>query len=91
MGEPRPDMIIAIDFGMTCAVPGLFNFADMKVYSPDLVTNFYPGTGVAYANLSVGSDTIRWIQRWPGRMQANENKVITAENPKFPVDIANLW
>ncbi|KAG4428755.1 hypothetical protein IFR05_015757, partial [Cadophora sp. M221] len=52
MEEPRPDLIIAIDFGMTC-------------------------TGVAYANPSVGSDTIRWIQRWPGRMQANENKVPT--------------
>ncbi|KAH7321601.1 hypothetical protein BKA65DRAFT_598749 [Rhexocercosporidium sp. MPI-PUGE-AT-0058] len=52
MDEPRPDLIIAIDFGMTC-------------------------TGVAYANPSVGSDTIRWIQRWPGRMQANENKVPT--------------
>ncbi|KAH8591554.1 hypothetical protein B0O99DRAFT_675246 [Bisporella sp. PMI_857] len=52
MDEPRPDLIVAIDFGMTC-------------------------TGVAYANPSVGSDTIRWIQRWPGRMQANENKVPT--------------
>ncbi|KAL2068019.1 hypothetical protein VTL71DRAFT_16117 [Oculimacula yallundae] len=52
MDESRPDLIIAIDFGMTC-------------------------TGVAYANPSVGSDTIRWIQRWPGRMQANENKVPT--------------
>ncbi|KAF2489449.1 hypothetical protein BU16DRAFT_472014 [Lophium mytilinum] len=52
MEETRPDLIIAIDFGMTC-------------------------TGVAYANPSIGADTIRWIQRWPGRMQANENKVPT--------------
>ncbi len=41
------------------------------------------GTGVAYANLSVGSDTIRWIQRWPGRMQANENKVGRTTNSYF--------
>ncbi|KAF2269555.1 hypothetical protein CC78DRAFT_564797 [Lojkania enalia] len=34
-------------------------------------------TGVAYANLSIGSETIRWIQKWPGRFQANENKVPT--------------
>ncbi|OCK81384.1 hypothetical protein K432DRAFT_434183 [Lepidopterella palustris CBS 459.81] len=49
---PRPDLVIAIDFGMTC-------------------------TGVAYCNVSTGSDNVRWIQRWPGRMQANENKVPT--------------
>lgn len=41
--------------------------------------NSHLGTGVAYANPSIGSESIRWIQRWPGRMQANENKVI----PKF--------
>ncbi|KAF2448452.1 actin-like ATPase domain-containing protein [Karstenula rhodostoma CBS 690.94] len=34
-------------------------------------------TGVAYANLSIGSETIRWVQKWPGRFQANENKVPT--------------
>ncbi|KAF1810891.1 hypothetical protein P152DRAFT_400506 [Eremomyces bilateralis CBS 781.70] len=49
---PRPDVVVAVDFGMTC-------------------------TGVAYANLSIGSKTVRWIQRWPGRSQANENKVPT--------------
>ncbi|KAJ4293692.1 hypothetical protein N0V90_008976 [Kalmusia sp. IMI 367209] len=45
-------------------------------------------TGVAYANLSIGSETIRWVQKWPGRFQANENKVptvvvypITTPNP----------
>ncbi|KAH9863883.1 hypothetical protein J1614_009815 [Plenodomus biglobosus] len=48
--NPRPDLIISIDFGMTC-------------------------TGVAYCNIATGSDTVRHIQRWPGRMQANENKV----------------
>ncbi|OCK79537.1 hypothetical protein K432DRAFT_426449 [Lepidopterella palustris CBS 459.81] len=34
-------------------------------------------TGVSYANLSIGSSTVRWIQKWPGRSQANENKVPT--------------
>ncbi|EON62947.1 hypothetical protein W97_02173 [Coniosporium apollinis CBS 100218] len=34
-------------------------------------------TGVSYANLSIGSETVRWIQKWPGRGQANENKVPT--------------
>ena len=33
--------------------------------------------GVSYANLSIGSDTVKWIQKWPGRSQANENKVPT--------------
>lgn len=28
-------------------------------------------------NLSIGSETIRWVQKWPGRFQANENKVPT--------------
>ena len=36
---------------------------------------FDTGTGVAYANPSSGVDTIRHIQKWPGRMQANEDKV----------------
>ncbi|EOD52990.1 putative hsp70 family protein [Neofusicoccum parvum UCRNP2] len=34
-------------------------------------------TGVAYTNLSIGSETVRWIQKWPGRGQANENKCPT--------------
>ncbi|CAI6291398.1 unnamed protein product [Periconia digitata] len=34
-------------------------------------------TGVAYTNFSIGSSTVRWVQKWPGRMQANENKVPT--------------
>ncbi|KAH7130789.1 hypothetical protein B0J11DRAFT_613356 [Dendryphion nanum] len=48
----RPDLIVSIDFGMTC-------------------------TGVAFCNVSTGSDVVRHIQRWPGRTQANENKVPT--------------
>jgi hypothetical protein len=28
-------------------------------------------------NLSIGNDTVRWVQKWPGRYQANENKVPT--------------
>ncbi|KAF2012201.1 hypothetical protein BU24DRAFT_353163 [Aaosphaeria arxii CBS 175.79] len=46
----KPDMVISIDFGMTC-------------------------TGVAYCNVATGSSEVRYIQRWPGRMMANENKV----------------
>ncbi|KAF2024035.1 hypothetical protein EK21DRAFT_12821, partial [Setomelanomma holmii] len=48
----RPDLVVSIDFGMTC-------------------------TGVAYCNVATGSDTVRHIQKWPGRTQANENKVPT--------------
>lgn len=33
--------------------------------------------GVAYSVPSQGNDQIRWIQKWPGRAQANENKVPT--------------
>ncbi|KAG9188090.1 hypothetical protein G6011_02013 [Alternaria panax] len=50
--QPRPDLVVSIDFGMTC-------------------------TGVAYCNVATGSDSVRHIQRWPGRTQANENKVPT--------------
>ena len=32
---------------------------------------------MSYANLSIGSDTVKWLQKWPGRSQANENKVPT--------------
>ncbi|TLD35794.1 hypothetical protein E2P81_ATG02097 [Venturia nashicola] len=49
--EAGLDLIVAIDYGMTC-------------------------TGVAYANLTRG-ESVRWIQKWPGRAQANENKVPT--------------
>ena len=34
-------------------------------------------SGVSYANLSIGSGNVKWIQKWPGRGQANENKVPT--------------
>ncbi|KAL8705963.1 MAG: hypothetical protein Q9201_000957 [Fulgogasparrea decipioides] len=33
--------------------------------------------GVSYVNLSIGSVSVKWLQRWPGRSQANENKVPT--------------
>jgi len=32
---------------------------------------------VSYVNLSIGNETVRWVQKWPGRFQANENKVPT--------------
>lgn len=34
-------------------------------------------TGVAYNFPARGNDSVRWIQKWPGRAQANENKVPT--------------
>ncbi|KAI9662318.1 MAG: hypothetical protein M1821_008485 [Bathelium mastoideum] len=47
---------------------------------PDLVVGIDLGqtcTGVSYVNLSSGADTVRWVQKWPGRAQACENKVPT--------------
>ncbi|CAG8958336.1 hypothetical protein HYFRA_00000693 [Hymenoscyphus fraxineus] len=52
MADPRPDLVIAIDFGMTC-------------------------TGVAFCNVATGEETVRWLQKWPGRANAVENKVPT--------------
>lgn len=57
-GIPRPELVIAIDFGMTC-------------------------TGVAFANISTGEETVRWLQKWPGRSNAVENKVYFARNFHF--------
>ena len=42
-----------------------------------LTYNSFTGTGISYANLSIGSETVRWVQKWPGHFQANENKVPT--------------
>ena len=53
-----------IIFGIPCHCARNSHFAD------DL-------SGVSYANLSIGSSNVRWIQKWPGRSQANENKVPT--------------
>ncbi|KAI4281717.1 MAG: hypothetical protein L6R35_005580 [Caloplaca aegaea] len=52
----------------------------MDAKKPDLIVGVDFGmtaTGVSYANLSIGSETVKWIQKWPGRSQANENKVPT--------------
>ncbi|KAL8732759.1 MAG: hypothetical protein Q9166_002540 [cf. Caloplaca sp. 2 TL-2023] len=52
----------------------------MEERRPDLIVGIDFGmtaTGVSYANLSIGSESVRWIQKWPGRSQANENKVPT--------------
>ncbi|KAF2497224.1 hypothetical protein BU16DRAFT_617235 [Lophium mytilinum] len=52
----------------------------MEVVKPHMVIGIDFGmtcTGVSYANLSIGSETVRWVQKWPGRFQANENKVPT--------------
>ncbi|KAF4544176.1 HSP70 family protein [Lasiodiplodia theobromae] len=48
-------------------------------------------TGVSYANLSIGSETIRWIQKWPGRGQANENKVPTVLVYPHNSQIPSSW
>lgn len=65
----RPDLVIAIDFGMTCT----YSPSAIEV-NPHLLMRIL-GTGVAYCNVATGSDTVRHIQKWPGRTQANENKV----------------
>ncbi|KAL8837217.1 MAG: hypothetical protein Q9176_005848 [Flavoplaca citrina] len=52
----------------------------MEGTRPDVIVGVDFGmtaTGVSYANLSIGSESVRWIQKWPGRSQANENKVPT--------------
>ncbi|CAO1605257.1 hypothetical protein XANCAGTX0491_008779 [Xanthoria calcicola] len=52
----------------------------MEGRRPDVIVGIDFGmtaTGVSYANLSIGSESVRWIQKWPGRGQANENKVPT--------------
>ncbi|KAI4276552.1 MAG: hypothetical protein L6R38_005639 [Xanthoria sp. 2 TBL-2021] len=52
----------------------------MEERRPDVIVGIDFGmtaTGVSYANLSIGSESVRWIQKWPGRGQANENKVPT--------------
>ncbi|KAF2703082.1 hypothetical protein K504DRAFT_393355 [Pleomassaria siparia CBS 279.74] len=52
----------------------------METGKPHMIVGIDLGmtcTGVSYANLSIGSETVRWVQKWPGRMQANENKVPT--------------
>jgi hypothetical protein len=47
--------------------------ADLQIFIANRST---PGTGVAYANLTRG-EKVQYIQKWPGRAQANENKVPT--------------
>lgn len=47
--------------------------------------------GVAYNNLSYGTENIRWIQRWPGRSQANENKVPSILTYQYGHDKPSSW
>jgi hypothetical protein len=42
------------------------------------------GTGVAYCNVSTGEETVRWIQKWPGRSNAVENKVSEVSTRLLP-------
>lgn len=64
----RPELVIAIDFGMTCMI-----LLITLLYYFLLI--LYIGTGVAYCNVATGEETVRWIQQWPGRANAVENKV----------------
>jgi hypothetical protein len=64
----RPELVIAIDFGMTCMI--IFPTSQR-----DSLTNCYLGTGVAFCNVATGEETVRWLQKWPGRSNAVENKV----------------
>ncbi|KAL1619656.1 hypothetical protein SLS54_006593 [Diplodia seriata] len=48
-------------------------------------------TGVSYANLSIGSETVRWVQKWPGRGQANENKVPTVLVYPHNSQVTSSW
>ncbi|KAF1928220.1 uncharacterized protein M421DRAFT_5288 [Didymella exigua CBS 183.55] len=48
-------------------------------------------TGVSYTNLSIGSETVRWVRRWPGRFQANENKVPTVVVYPIGSDEPSSW
>ncbi|KAL8816329.1 MAG: hypothetical protein Q9223_004643 [Gallowayella weberi] len=43
----------------------------MEQRKPDLVV------GIDFGMTATGSEYVRWIQKWPGRGQANENKVPT--------------
>lgn len=65
-GTPRPELVIAIDFGMTC-------------------------TGVAFANISTGEETVRWLQKWPGRSNAVENKVCLSGHSFEFFQMLSLW
>jgi hypothetical protein len=62
-----PELVIAIDFGMTCKI---------QTYHFEPSLTFYIGTGVAFCNIATGEENVRWIQKWPGRSSAVENKVL---------------
>jgi hypothetical protein len=65
--SPRPELVVAIDFGMTCKI--IWN---LKL---SFLTRTLIGTGVAFCNVATGEETVRWIQKWPGKAGAVENKV----------------
>ena len=74
MDGSKPDLLVGVDFGMTCT--GQHSFGNkLCILIARLADDI---SGVSYANLSIGSGNVKWIQKWPGRSQANENKVPTA-------------
>lgn len=48
-------------------------------------------TGVAFNNLQYGIENVRWIQRWPGRSQANENKVPSVLVYQYGQESPSAW
>ena len=68
----------------SCRVPGNI------LWQPQATTDLRSSVlGVSWANPSIGSHSVKWIQKWPGRSQANENKVPTVlvypnSNPQTP-------
>lgn len=48
---------------------------DLSYHSHEAVDLILIGTGVAYCNVATGEETVRWIQKWPGKANAVENKV----------------
>jgi hypothetical protein len=76
---PRPELVIAIDFGMTCMI--IFSNSQR-----DSLIICYIGTGVAFCNVATGEETVRWLQKWPGRANAVENKVcfVIVVTPVYP-------
>jgi hypothetical protein len=80
---PRPELVIAIDFGMTCMI--IF-----PNFQRDSLIICYLGTGVAFCNVATGEETVRWLQKWPGRANAVENKVrfVIVVNSSLPMELS---
>jgi hypothetical protein len=65
---PRPELVIAIDFGMTCTIVYPVSWRHFLI-------TFHTGTGVAFCNVATGEENPRCINKWPGRGGAVVEKV----------------